>query len=205
MSRTLVESAVEQQVRVAAGRVVLEGTLGMPAQAPAVVLFGHGSGSGRHSSRNRFVANRLREGGLGTLLIDLLTEREEVIDSRTGHLRFDISLLSDRLVGAIDWLGREPHTSGLPIGLFGASTGAAAALVAAAQRPEQVYAVVSRGGRPDLAAPSLRSVRTPTLLLVGGEDDVVITLNDQALRQLVSADKQLVIVPGAGHLFEEPG
>jgi dienelactone hydrolase len=205
MNRTLAEPAVEQQVRVTAGRVDLEGTLGMPAQARAIVLFAHGSGSGRHSPRNRFVANRLRDAGLGTLLIDLLTEREEVIDSRTGHLRFDIGLLAERLVGAIDWLRREPHTAGLPIGLFGASTGAAAAVVAAAKKPNEVYSVVSRGGRPDLAATALRTVRAPTLLLVGGEDEIVITLNEQAMRQLAAPDKQLVIVPGAGHLFEEPG
>jgi putative phosphoribosyl transferase len=205
MSDTLAAPVVEQQVRLTAGRVVLEGTLGLPVRAQAVVLFAHGSGSGRHSPRNRFVASRLREAGLGTLLIDLLTAREEVIDFRTAHLRFDITLLADRLVGAIDWLGREPHTAGLPIGLFGASTGAAAALVAASQRPEQIYAVVSRGGRPDLAGPALRSVRAPTFLLVGGEDQVVITLNEQALGQLSAPDKQLVIMPGAGHLFEEPG
>lgn len=205
MSRTVATPLVEQQVRVSAEQVTLQGNLGIPAQATAIVLFAHGSGSGRHSPRNRYVAERLRQAGLGTLLIDLLTEREEVIDSRTAHLRFDIGLLADRLVGAIDWLGREPHTAGLPIGLFGASTGAAAALVAAAQRSEQVYAVVSRGGRPDLAGPALRSVRAPTLLLVGGEDEVVITLNERAMRQLAAPDKQMVIVPGAGHLFEEPG
>jgi putative phosphoribosyl transferase len=204
MNRILVEPEVEQQVRVATGCVVLEGTLAVPEQAAGIVLFAHGSGSGRHSPRNRFVASRLREAGLGTLLIDLLTEREEAIDSRTGHLRFDIELLADRLGGAIDWLGREPHTAGLPVGLFGASTGAAAALVAAAKKPERIFALVSRGGRPDLAGPSLRSVRAPTLLLVGGEDEIVIVLNEQAKRQLV-APNELVIVPGAGHLFEEPG
>src|SRR5436305_233911 len=141
MSRTLAEPAAEQQVRVTAGRILLEGNLAMPTEAAAVVLFAHGSGSGRHSPRNRFVASQLREAGLGTLLIDLLTEREEVIDSRTGHLRFDINLLAERLAGAIEWLSREPQTAGLPVGLFGASTGAAAALVAASKKPEQVYAV----------------------------------------------------------------
>lgn len=205
MSRTLAEPEVERQVRIPSGRVVLEGTLALPAQAPGVVLFAHGSGSGRHSPRNRFVANRLREAGLGTLLIDLLTEREEAIDSRTGHLRFDIGLLAERLVGAIEWLGQESHTAGLPIGLFGASTGAGAALVAASRQPAEVFAVVSRGGRPDLAGPALKGVRAPTLLIVGGEDEVVIMLNEQAMRQLTAPVKELVIVPGAGHLFEEPG
>jgi dienelactone hydrolase len=151
------------------------------------------------------VAERLREAGLGTLLIDLLTEAEERIDDRTGHLRFDIGLLADRLVGAIDWLDREPRTARLPVGLFGASTGGGAALVAAAQRPDCVAAVVSRGGRPDLAGNALAIVRSPTLLIVGGDDDVVITLNKQALARLGSPVKELVIVPGASHLFEEPG
>lgn len=205
MSRILVAPHFEEQVHFESGRVVLEGDLNLPADASGVVLFAHGSGSGRHSPRNRFVASRLREVGLGTLLIDLLTEREEAIDSRTGHLRFDISLLANRLVGAIDWLRHNPHTAELPIGLFGASTGAAATLVAASQRPGDIFAIVSRGGRPDLAGPVLRSVRTPTLLIVGGEDEVVIVLNEQAIRQLAAPDKQLVIVPGAGHLFEEPG
>jgi putative phosphoribosyl transferase len=195
----------EHTVRVAARGVTLEGVLGLPGAPGGVVLFAHGSGSGRHSPRNRFVAGRLREAGLATLLVDLLTEDEEQIDTRTAHLRFDIGLLADRLVGAIDWLGREPTTAGLPVGLFGASTGGGAALVAAAQRPDQVAAVVSRGGRPDLAGPALPTVRTPTLLVVGGDDDVVITLNRQALARLGAPVKDLVIVPGASHLFEEPG
>ncbi len=205
MSRILVEPEVEQPVQIRAGRVVLEGTLGMPTQASGIVLFAHGSGSSRHSPRNRFVANRLREARLGTLLIDLLTEREEAVDSRTGHLRFDIGFLAERLIETMEWLGREPHTAGLPIGLFGASTGAAAALVAASQLPTEVFAVVSRGGRPDLAGAALRSVHAPTLLIVGGEDEVVITLNEQAMKQLAAPVKELVIVPGATHLFEEPG
>jgi putative phosphoribosyl transferase len=192
-------------VRVAAGGVTLEGNLSLPAGGAGVVLFAHGSGSGRHSLRNRFVAERLRAAGLATLLIDLLTEQEEVIDSRTAHLRFDIGLLADRLVGAIDWLAQDRRTAGLPVGLFGASTGGGAALVAAARRPERVAAVVSRGGRPDLAGAALPAVRTPTLLIVGGDDDVVISLNEQALARLGAPAKELVIVPGASHLFEEPG
>jgi putative phosphoribosyl transferase len=192
-------------VEVPAGGVILEGTLGLPDSPTGVVLFAHGSGSGRHSPRNRYVAGRLREAGLATLLVDLLTEAEERIDDRTAHLRFDIGLLADRLVGAIDWLGRDERTATLPVGLFGASTGGGAALVAAAQRPERVAAVVSRGGRPDLAGPALPTVRTPTLLIVGGDDDVVISLNQQAIARLGSPVKELVIVPEASHLFEEPG
>lgn len=196
---------IESSVRIPTGGVTLEGNLGLPATARGVVLFAHGSGSGRHSPRNRFVAERLRAAGLGTLLIDLLTEDEERIDDVTAHLRFDIGLLADRLVGAIDWLQRDPQTARLPVGLFGASTGGGAALVAAAKRPERVGAVVSRGGRPDLAGEFLALVRAPTLLIVGGHDDVVITLNRQALARLGSPVKELVIVPGANHLFEEAG
>jgi pimeloyl-ACP methyl ester carboxylesterase len=192
-------------VTVAAGRVVLEGDLGIADGASGIVLFAHGSGSGRHSPRNQFVAGRLRAAGLATLLIDLLTEAEEAIDERTARLRFDIPLLADRLAGAIDWLEHDQRTAGLRVGLFGASTGGGAALVAAAGRPERVGAVVSRGGRPDLAADALPVVRCPSLLIVGGDDDVVIGLNDAALRRLGSPVKELVIVPGASHLFEEPG
>jgi putative phosphoribosyl transferase len=205
MNRTQIRPDQELNVRVAAGGVTLEGNLGLPESPTGVVLFAHGSGSGRHSPRNRYVAARLRQAGLATLLVDLLTEAEERIDIRTAHLRFDIGLLADRLVGAIDWLGRDGRTANLPVGLFGASTGGGAALVAAAQRPERVAAVVSRGGRPDLAGSALPTVRTPTLLIVGGDDDVVITLNQQALARLGSPVKELVIVPGASHLFEEPG
>src|SRR5215216_1744309 len=176
----------QEQVRIPTGGVILAGDLRLPPSARGIVLFAHGSGSGRHSPRNRFVAERLRDAGLGTLLIDLLTEREERIDARTAHLRFDIGLLADRLVGTIDWLNRDERTAGLPVGLFGASTGGGAALVAAAQRPDRVAAVVSRGGRPDLAGAALPTVRTPTLLVVGGEDDAVITLNEQALARLGS-------------------
>ncbi len=195
----------EQVVQVTAGRVTLEGNLGVPKKARGVVLFAHGSGSSRHSSRNRFVAQVLRQAGLATLLIDLLTADEEAVDVRTAHLRFDIAMLAERLVGATDWLTRNPETASAPVGYFGASTGGGAALVAAAQRPDVVAAVVSRGGRPDLAGAALPRVQAPTLLLVGGEDTPVIGLNRQALDQLGSAEKQLVIVPGATHLFEEPG
>jgi dienelactone hydrolase len=195
----------EENVQLRTSRVTLEGNFGLPASPAGVVLFAHGSGSSRHSPRNRFVAERLQRVGLATLLIDLLTESEERIDSRTAHLRFDIGLLADRLVGAIDWLEQDNRTAGLPVGLFGASTGGGAALVAAAQRPKRVMAVVSRGGRPDLAGPVLPNVRTPTLLIVGGNDHVVINLNQHALAALGPPVKELAIVPGASHLFEEPG
>jgi dienelactone hydrolase len=190
------------RVTVPAGKVSLEGELAVPKGAQGVVLFAHGSGSSRHSPRNRFVAAALQEGNLGTLLFDLLTADEEVIDLQTTHLRFDVALLAERLVHAIDWMSRrEPK---LPIGLFGASTGAGAALLAAAQRPERVAAVVSRGGRPDLAGPALRQVQAPTLLIVGGRDKQVIELNRLALAQLRGKTK-IEIVPRATHLFEEPG
>jgi dienelactone hydrolase len=169
-----------------------------------VVAFAHGSGSSRHSPRNREVAAVLQEAGLATLLADLLTPEEEQADLRTGHLRFDIGLLAERVVAIIRWLSVEPTSAGLAIGLFGASTGAAAALVAAARQPEDVSAVVSRGGRPDLAGADLGAVRAPTLLIVGGRDDVVLGLNQRALREL-RGEKRLEVVPGASHLFEEPG
>ena len=194
----------EHPVRVPAGPVELEGNLGVPEGATGAVLFAHGSGSGRHSPRNRYVARVLRETGLVTLLIDLLTPDEEELDLRTGRLRFDINLLAERLVGATDWLVRNPDTRELRIGYFGASTGAGAALVAAAGRPESVGAIVSRGGRPDLAGDALPLVRAPTLLIVGGNDVPVIGMNREALEQL-RAQKELEIVPGATHLFEEPG
>jgi putative phosphoribosyl transferase len=195
----------ERLVKVSAGRVTLEGNLSVPDEARGVVLFAHGSGSSRHSPRNRFVAGTLREAGLATLLIDLLTTKEETIDARTASFRFDIGLLAERLVGATDWLGQDQETSSLLIGYFGASTGAGAALVAAAARPEVIGAVVSRGGRPDLAGRALPQVRAPTLLIVGGNDLPVIEMNQDALQQLGAEKKQLVIVPGASHLFEEPG
>jgi dienelactone hydrolase len=172
--------------------------------ARGAVLFAHGSGSGRHSPRNRYVAEALRRAGLNTLLLDLLTADEEVIDESTRHLRFDIDLLAERLVGATDWLGKYPQTREQAVGYFGASTGAGAALKAAAERPA-VGAVVSRGGRPDLAGDALARVQAPTLLIVGGDDVPVIGLNRLAFEQLAAPEKQLVIVPGATHLFEEPG
>jgi putative phosphoribosyl transferase len=191
-------------VRVLAGRVALQGDLVIPPGARGIVVFAHGSGSSRHSPRNRYVAGVLNQAGLATLLFDLLTPEEEQVDDVTAELRFDIDLLAQRLAGATDWLIRDPSTGGLRIGYFGASTGAAAALIAAADHPERVAAVVSRGGRPDLAGVALGSVRAPTLLIVGGDDDVVIALNEDALHSL-RCEKRLQIVPGATHLFEEPG
>jgi putative phosphoribosyl transferase len=204
MPRASEAQGEERLVRVTAGPVTLEGNLSLPKGARGVVLFAHCSGSSRHSSRNRYVARLLNEARLATLLIDLLTTDEEAIDLRTAHLRFDIGLLAKRLVGATDWPTQRPETRHLRIGYFGASTGAAAALVAAAERPDVVGAVVSRGGRPDLAGPALARVRAPTLLIVGGNDFQVIELNRAAFDQL-RCEKQLVIVPGATHLFEEPG
>ena len=194
----------EREVRVSAGPVTLEGSLGIPNSAGGVVLFAHGSGSGRHSPRNRYVARVLREANLATLLIDLLTEDEEEVDLRTTRLRFDIGLLARRLVGATDWLVQNPDTEQLRIGYFGASTGAGATLVAAAERPDEVGAIVSRGGRPDLAGDALPLVKAPTLLIVGGNDEPVIGMNEEALARM-RAVKRLQIVPGASHLFEEPG
>ncbi|MEV6342603.1 dienelactone hydrolase family protein [Actinoplanes sp. NPDC051851] len=178
----------------------LDGDLTLAEHATGLVLFAHGSGSSRQSPRNRAVARDLNRRGLATLLIDLLTPHEEA----TRDLRFDVGLLADRLVGVIDWLRVQPATATLPVGLFGASTGAAAALVAAAARPESVRTVVSRGGRPDLAGPALIEVRAPTLLLVGGDDQPVIELNEQA-RNTMRTRAELRIIPGATHLFEEPG
>jgi putative phosphoribosyl transferase len=190
--------------QVPAAGVGLDGDLTLPDNAGGVVLFAHGSGSSRHSPRNRAVAGALNRRGMATLLVDLLTADEEKIDARTGQLRFDIGLLADRLVGIIDWLGDRPEVDALPVGLFGASTGAAAALVAAAKRPETVRAVVSRGGRPDLAGPALAEVKAPTLLIVGARDVTVLELNERA-RNAMRAPVELRIVPGATHLFEEPG
>jgi putative phosphoribosyl transferase len=203
MDRPL-DSTIERAVRVAVGPVALEGDLRVPARATAVVLFAHGSGSGRRSPRNRHVAQQLGDAGLATLLIDLLTPSEEALDARTGRLRFDIRLLAERVLGATDWLGRQPRMRELRLGYFGASTGAAAALVAAAVRPRSVGAIVTRGGRPDLAGPALPRVAAPTLLIVGGHDVGVVGLNRQALDQL-RGDKRLAVVPNATHLFEEPG
>jgi len=180
------------------------GALSIPDGARGIVLFAHGSGSSRHSPRNRLVAEDLQQAGLGTLLMDLLTSEEDAIDQFTRQFRFDIPLLGDRLTGAIDWLWSEPAIGALPVGLFGASTGAAAALLAAAARPDHVSAVVSRGGRPDLAGDALELVQAPTLLIVGANDAPVIPLNEAARRHL-RAPVELALVPGASHLFEEPG
>ena len=194
----------DRPVAVRAGQALLEGDLSIPERAGGIVLFAHGSGSSRHSPRNRHVAQFLRDGALGTLRFDLLTSGEEKAEAATGHLRFDINLLGERLVALTDWLRAQPDTCGLSVGYFGASTGAAAALVAAARRPEIVRAVVSRGGRPDLAGPSLPRVAAPTLLIVGERDALVVDLNRDALGKL-RGEKALAIVPTATHLFEEPG
>ena len=204
-THTASAEGVERAVVIDAEGVELEGDLAVPPGARGIVMFAHGSGSSRHSSRNRFVAEALRQESLGTLLLDLLTVREEQIDSRTRHLRFDIGLLAGRLIGAMRWLDAQDDTRGLPVGLFGASTGAGAALVAAARRPDRVDAVVSRGGRPDLAGEDLPFARTPTLLIVGGLDTTVIELNRRAMEHMAHAPAELAIVPGASHLFEEPG
>lgn len=198
------DDLIERTVSIPGHDVLLQGTLGIPDGVDGIVLFAHGSGSSRFSRRNRFVARMLRNEKLGTLLLDLLSPEEEQIDGVTRHHRFDIQMLADRVVAAIDWLAAEPDTRALPVGLFGASTGAAAALVAAAERPARVTAVVSRGGRPDLAAEALPRVEAPTLLIVGQRDEVVIDLNRSARNQM-NAEVRLVIVPGATHLFEERG
>lgn len=194
----------EETVTIPVGEARIAGTLRVPERASGIVLFAHGSGSSRFSPRNRGVAAVLERAGLATMLIDLLSEQEEKEDSRTGALRFDISLLADRLLAASSWLLLGEKTISLPIGFFGASTGAGAALLAASQRPELVKAVVSRGGRPDLAGKALRHVSAPTLLIVGERDTVVLDLNHRAAEELV-AECKLEIVPGATHLFEEPG
>jgi putative phosphoribosyl transferase len=196
--------AAEREVEVPAGQLAFPGTLVIPEESQGVVVFAHGSGSSRFSPRNRYVAEALQERRLGTLLMDLLTPDEEALDARTAHLRFDIPLLAERVVAAVDWLSEQDDTVDLAVGAFGASTGAAAALVAAARRPERIRAIVSRGGRPDLAAQDLPRVRAPTLLIVGGADTAVIGMNEQALERL-QVEARLEIVPGATHLFEEPG
>lgn len=191
-------------VHIRIGDINVEGDLRIPADARGMVLFAHGSGSSRKSVRNRFVADVLNRHRLGTLLLDLLTPEEERADARTGHLRFDIPFLADRLSVAAGWLGQSAQTRHLAVGCFGASTGGGAALVAAAQRPATIHAVVSRGGRPDLAGTWLGQVRAPTLLIVGGCDETVLQLNREALTKL-GCEKRLEIIPGATHLFEEPG
>ena len=192
-----------EAVRITVNGVALDGDLARPPGSGGIVLFAHGSGSSRHSPRNRRVAEDLQRAGFGTLLLDLLTSEEEQFDLHTRELRFDIGLLARRLVGAVDWLAAR-FGRRIRVGLFGASTGAAAALVAAAERPDWVAAVVSRGGRPDLASPALEHVSAPTLLIVGGADTHVLALNRQAAGRL-TAPHRLEVVPGAGHLFEEPG
>jgi putative phosphoribosyl transferase len=205
MDRQGADKTEERLVHIALGPVTLEGNLNLLAGVRGIVLFAHGSGSSRHSPRNRHVARLLNEAKLATLLIDLLTAEEEAIDLQTAQLRFDIGLLAERLVGATDWLTQYPDTRALRIGCFGSSTGAAAALVAAAERKQHVGAVVSRGGRPDLAGSAvLARVDAPTLLIVGGYDIPVIELNREAFARL-RCEKQLMIVPRATHLFEEPG
>src|SRR5438046_2377111 len=192
------------EVQIHAGHAVLSGNLTIPDNAVGLVLFAHGSGSSRHSPRNQFVARTLNDAGLATLLFDLLTHEEEAIDVQTRELRFNIHLLAERLVHATKWAKQQPQTCDLRIGYFGSSTGGAAALVAAVDVPQDVGAVVSRGGRPDLAGEALPKVNAPTLLIVGGNDDIVIELNEQA-RDRMQCEVKLEIIPGATHLFEEPG
>jgi putative phosphoribosyl transferase len=194
----------ENVVRIPVNKDFIEGNLVVPSGAKGVVLFAHGSGSSRFSPRNQYVAKVLNESGIATLLIDLLTQEEEEIDVRTGQFRFGIELLTERLIGAAEWLKKDPRTQKLSLGIFGASTGSAAALITAAKLSGDVAAVVSRGGRPDLAMEYLKEVRAPTLFIVGGKDTVVLGLNKKAMMQL-SAEKKLEIVPDASHLFEEPG
>lgn len=205
MARPSTQKSTAGYVQVNAGPVLLEGNLNIPENAQGIVLFAHGSGSSRQSPRNRYVAGVLQEAGLATLLIDLLTQQEEAIDMYTMHLRFDIGLLADRLMGITLWIEQEPRTRTLRIGYFGASTGAGAALMAAANQGERIGAIVSRGGRPDLADQALVLVRAPTLLIVGENDPQVLVLNQQALDVLGAEEKMLVTIPNATHLFEEPG
>jgi dienelactone hydrolase len=197
-------SATPRPVRLNLGSTALNGDLSLPSDAHGLIVFAHGSGSGRHSARNRAVAETFRHAGLATLLVDLLTEPEEQVDAATAEFRFDIPMLAERVIETIDWTQAHAPTASLAIGLFGASTGAAAALIAAARRPVAVRAVVSRGGRADLAEDALEAVTAPTLLIVGGRDEVVLQLNRDALARL-KTKKNLEIVPGATHLFEEPG
>jgi pimeloyl-ACP methyl ester carboxylesterase len=202
-----VQRAVDQRERpiaISAGGARLLGDLTLPAEPRGLVVFAHGSGSSRMSPRNRAVAQALVDTGLATLLMDLLTGEEEAVDLRTRHLRFDVELLGQRVVATVDALGSEPGLGALPVGTFGASTGAAAALIAAADRPERVHAVVSRGGRPDLAGDALARVTAPTLLIVGERDPQVLRLNREA-QALLAGESRLEVVPGATHLFEEPG
>lgn len=205
MTHSTVTPVSPRPVTISLPGVHLDGDLTLPLHASSIVVFAHGSGSSRLSARNRWVAELLAEAGHATLLFDLLTREEEARDARSAALRFDIQLLAGRLVGATTWLATHEATRDLRVGYFGASTGAAAALVAAAALPDRISAVVSRGGRPDLAGNALGQVHAPTLLIVGGNDREVLALNRAALAQLVVQEKQLVVVPGASHLFEEPG
>ena len=203
MNRTNTEN---RYVQILSTGVRLEGIVSIPEDARGIVVFVHGSGSSRHSPRNQYVAQTLQAGGLATLLFDLLTAYEEESDMQTRYLRFDVNLLARRTAGVLEWLDLQPYAYGMKKGLFGSSTGAAAALMAAAELPDQVDAVVSRGGRPDLAGTALRDVEASTLLIVGGSDDVVIDLNEQAIQHMsADTEKKLVVVPGASHLFEEAG
>lgn len=203
MNKTNTEN---RYVRILSTGVHLEGIVSVPEDPKGLVVFVHGSGSSRHSPRNQYVAQTLQEGGLATLLFDLLTTSEEAIDLQTRHLRFDIDLLARRTAGALEWLADQPYDHVSRTGLFGSSTGAAAALIAAAEHPHRVHAVVSRGGRPDLAGPALARAQAPTLLIVGGNDEAVIHLNEEALSQMPPGEnKKMMIVPGASHLFQEPG
>ncbi len=204
MSGGKASGPIESPVKVPAGEAILEGNLVRPDQAGGLVVFAHGSGSSRKSPRNRFVAQSLQRAGLGTLLFDLLTVAEEAEDLHTGEYRFNIPFLAERLTAVTDWVSVNPELRGAAVGYFGASTGGAAALVAAAYRQNIIRAVVSRGGRPDLAGAALYQVKAPTLLIVGGNDHPVITMNREALKKL-SSEKELVVIPGASHLFEERG
>ncbi len=206
MDRKQDQAIEDRLVQIPLGHVQLEGSLNVPEDAEGIVVFVHGSGSSRHSPRNQFVAKQLRQGPLGTLLFDLLTSEEEEIDMRTGRLRFDIGLLAERTIAAVEWLSKQDFAEGLETGLFGASTGAAAALITAAERPDRITAVVSRGGRPDMAEGFLQRVQAPTLLIVGGQDSPVIEMNQEAFEQMSpDLEKEFRIVPGATHLFSEPG
>ncbi|MDE1829958.1 MAG: dienelactone hydrolase family protein [Thaumarchaeota archaeon] len=204
MARYTKSKKSSDNISVKAGQVTLEGNISIPEGAVGIVLFAHGSGSSRMSPRNHFVAEELNKEGIATLLFDLLTPEEEEVDLQTAHLRFNITLLAKRLADTTDWILKNPELSHLKIGYFGASTGGGAALVAASEKPKVVKAVVSRGGRPDLASENLTRVKCPTLLIVGGYDEPVIELNKQAL-SLLKSEKKLVIIPGATHLFEEKG
>jgi putative phosphoribosyl transferase len=198
----MIQNKIDMKIPV--GEVVVEGTLTLPPETKSVVLFAHGSGSSRFSTRNQYVAKKFNKAKIGTLLFDLLTQEEEQTDIVTAEYRFNIPLLADRLIGATEWLKNDPKTKRLAFGYFGASTGAAAALIAAAKLPSEILAVVSRGGRPDLAGKYLPNVKAPTLMLVGGLDSEVIELNRNAMDQ-ITAEKKIVIIPRATHLFEEIG